>query len=207
VYYWGGISPGNGYGNLTNVAKGPLNTPSSPPAWGGVRITPNFPDNFIRLKSFDIASLDDNSGDEVTAIAVYDPVTSTTYFFQQNILVAGDSTNTAHTHFNFGGSPIEIPADHSLALIWHANNGQVAVDNVQFEVVGPRLSPATEADFYTVAQGGTLIVPAPGVLENDSPGEGAGPMTVSLLNGANHLYFDELRRDGWISLQSQRHCE
>jgi hypothetical protein len=72
VFFSDGVSPDR-YGDLLNVAKGPLGTPTSGPAWGGVRIVPNSPSNHVRLISFKLATLDDNDFNEGVSVAIYDP--------------------------------------------------------------------------------------------------------------------------------------
>ena len=90
VYFWDGLSPGNGYGNLTNVAKGPSGTPAVPPAYGVVSITPNYSNNFVRIISCDFASLDNGGGDATSLIAVRDESGGFLPYLNSSQVIAGD---------------------------------------------------------------------------------------------------------------------
>jgi hypothetical protein len=184
----GNIAP-NRYGNLTNVAKGPAATPPSAPGWGVVSITPKYAGYSVRIISMDIASLDNDDVDEtIDFIVVRDASGSFAPYVNVNPTIAGDVNNGTHTHIVFatnnppgGGAPIEGPLNTTMQIWWDAQNQRVAVDNIQFEIVGPPLPPEGVVDYYTVVQGGTLAVPAPGVLANDVWGDNPGPLTAELV--------------------------
>lgn len=184
VFFWG-----NGFGDLVNVASGPPGAPSSSgladPAWAVINITPNYPGNFVRIVSFDIASLDDNvGGDEtISYIVVRDPAATFVPYVNAGPTIAGDVVSTTHTHIDFSGIPIDGPLDTPLQIWWESLGGRVAVDNVRFEIVGPVPGINASDDFYTVAPGGTLTVQPAGVLSNDSQGGNPGPLTASLDTG------------------------
>jgi len=187
VIYWAGVSPGNGYGNLTNVAVGPRGNPSSVgltnPAWGVISIAPNYAGSSVRLVSFELASLDDDAGgDEViTGIYVHGPAPyDVTYWFAAGISIAGDVNNGTNRLINFSGIPVQGPVDETLTIWWEAHNGRVAVDNVRFEVVGPR--PPVILSF-TGAETGQVVV------------------TWSAISNRTYrlLYTDDLGSGNWVS--------
>src|SRR5207244_2007882 len=55
--------------------------------------------------------------------------------------------------------------------------------------------PVSNNDAYTVAEGGTLTVAAPGVLANDTDAEG-NPITAILVSGPAHASSFNLNADG-----------
>ena len=61
-------------------------------------------------------------------------------------------------------------------------------------------APTAVNDAYTVAEGGTLNVPAPGVLANDSDPEG-NPLTATLVSGPSHAASFTLNADGSFSYE------
>jgi hypothetical protein len=178
VYFWGDVSPLNGYGNLTNVAVGP----NGVNVFAGVIINPNSPSNHVRLISLDFATKDDGLGDLSFPIYVQD--TENTILRSPFVEVVGDANNATHTLVDFGGIPVAGPVNRGLAIYWPASNGRVAVDNVQFEIVGPT-PPVVGDDFHVVGQGGNLHVPAPGVLSNDSLGGRSGTLKAGLVNATD----------------------
>jgi hypothetical protein len=190
VVFWSGIAPSNGYGNLTNVAVGPRGTPSESgltnPAWGFISITPDYPGTFVRLKSLDLASFDDNNLDETGfEIFVHDEFPYVySYWSRLGITVSGDVNNATHTHIaltNGLGSPVEGPLDVGMSVWWQARGGRVGIDNVEFEIIGPMPEILAKDDFFSVSQGATLTVAHPGVLGNDLPREPVGPLSAALL--------------------------
>jgi len=133
VFFRGGVGPGNGYGNLTNVAVGP----NDMDAYAGISIAPNDPNNFVRLISFDIATKDDGGGD--LSFNVYIQDEDDNICANPFVTALGDADPNTHTHVDFGGTPIDGMTNKTLSIFWPASNGRVAIDNVQFEIIG---SPA-----------------------------------------------------------------
>ncbi len=50
-------------------------------------------------------------------------------------------------------------------------------------VISYLIPPSVQNDVFTVPQGSSLVVPAPGVLTNDTAGSGGGSLTASLVSG------------------------
>ena len=99
----------------------------------------DYPSNNVRLVSFDMASKDDGSGD--LSFTVYVQDTDDFLISAVPVTALGDVDNTTHTLVDFGGTPIEGPVDKGVSIFWPASEGRVAIDNVQFEIVGPPPPP------------------------------------------------------------------
>lgn len=178
VFFWGDASPVRGFGNLSNVAVGPNGTN----VFAGVIIKANSPSNHVRLISLDFAMKDDGLGDLSFPIYVQD--TDNAILRSPFVEVVGDANNATHTLVDFGGIPVEGPVNKGLAVYWPASNGRVAIDNVQFEIVGPTL-PVVGDDFHPVAQGKSSNLPTPGVLGNASLEGGLGSLTAAVVKTAS----------------------
>ena len=57
---------------------------------------------------------------------------------------------------------------------------------VEPAVLGQGTQPSAQGDFYTKAEGGTLMVAAPGVLGNDTASTGGGSLSAALVSGPAH---------------------
>ncbi|MCU0782567.1 MAG: DUF2341 domain-containing protein [Verrucomicrobia bacterium] len=189
VYFWGGLSPGNGYGNLTNVAKGPSGTPAVPPAYGVVSITPIYSNNFVRIISCDFASLD-NGGGDASSLIVVRPYPAEIYPYLNTLPIAGDVTNSTHTHIDFftnnpstGGAPIEGPINTTLQIYWRSEGGRVAIDNVHFEIVGP---PPSLTPQITVPPA-NMTVTEPAAASFSVTATGAAPLAYQWRRGGVNI--------------------
>src|SRR5512133_486013 len=71
-------------------------------------------------------------------------------------------------------------------------------DNASFNVLGVQEAPVTVADAYTVNEGAALTITAPGVLSNDTDGDG-DPLTAVLVAGPSNGSSFSLNADGSFS--------
>ena len=116
----------------------------------------------------------------------------------------GKLTLNADGSFNYRGNNIFV-GDDSFTYRARDNNGNLsAVATVTIHVAHQNRAPHAEPDYYSVGASGTLNLPAPGVLSNDTDADIAqsgnrfgDKLTVSLLaTEPPHLGTVDLRPDG-----------
>jgi VCBS repeat-containing protein len=113
----------------------------------------------------------DNEGSTLTSSVVTGPANGTLTL----------NANGSFTYVHNGG---ETTSD---SFTYTANDGSANsnVATVNITVTPVNDAPVANPDSYTVAEGGTLIVPAPGVLGNDTDAEGQ-PLTAIVGTGAGN---------------------
>jgi CSLREA domain-containing protein len=104
------------------------------------------------------------------------------------VLVTGPAhanlTLNANGSFVYAHGGGEAASD-SFTYCANDGSGNGPVATVTITVTPVNDEPVANGDAYTVQRGETFVVPAPGVLANDTDAEG-GPLTAVLVNGTSH---------------------
>ena len=98
------------------------------------------------------------------------------------------------TYQNTDGDPDTTPRVITVVANDGTASGNTATSTVT--IVAVNNPPTADNDAYSVAEGGTLNVPAPGVLDGDVDAEGDAPITAVLVTGPANASAFTLNADG-----------
>ena len=101
------------------------------------------------------------------------------------------------TYQNTDGAPDTTPRAITVVASDGTASGNTATSTVT--IVALNSPPTADNDAYSVAEGGTLTIPAPGVLDGDVDPEGDAPITAVLVAGPANASTFTLNADGSVA--------
>ena len=99
------------------------------------------------------------------------------------------------TYQNLDGGP-DTTAPRTITFVVNDGAGNSNTATTTVTIAATDDPPTADNDSYTVAEGATLTVPAPGVLDGDTDPEGDTPITAVLVSGPANASSFTLNADG-----------
>jgi hypothetical protein len=127
-------------GSLAGVAYTDHVPSSNPPGWGQIVLRPLDENKAVKVTSFQIISL---SGTRSVPVGAYDPVSG--LHFETTVSVGTSPVTVSFNNF-------EAAAGSAVLVYWRGENGQVAIDNVVFDVAA-----ASRTIYYVETTGSDAV--------------------------------------------------